>query len=110
MAFGQGVVFTGGYWSCPVVQCGATVTTALTAPTSLFVALIRTYTPMHSDFLVVRFVFVLTLLHSPAVGKVGKPRWGHPLVEFVIVGKICRFAKDSSSTRACSCIHTRIKG
>ena len=32
----------------------------------------------------------LTLLHSPAVSKVGKPRWGHPLVEFVIVGKICR--------------------
>ena len=49
MAFGQGVVVMGGYWSCPAVQCGATVTTALTAPTSLFVALIRTYTPMHSD-------------------------------------------------------------
>ena len=29
--------------------------------------------------------FSLTLPHSPAVGKVGKPRWGHPLVEFVIV-------------------------
>ena len=25
---------------------------------------------------------------SPAVSKVGKPRRGHPLVEFVIVGKI----------------------
>ena len=25
---------------------------------------------------------------SPAVGKVSKPRRGHPLVEFVIVGKI----------------------
>ena len=25
---------------------------------------------------------------SPAVSKVGKPRWGHPLVESVIVGKI----------------------
>ena len=23
---------------------------------------------------------------SPAVGKVGKPTWGYPLVEFVIVG------------------------
>ena len=32
----------------------------------------------------------LTLLHSRAVSKVGKPRWGHPLVEFVIVGEICR--------------------
>ena len=49
MAFGQGVVVTGGYGSCPAVQCGATVTTALTAQTSLFVALIRTYTLMHSN-------------------------------------------------------------
>ena len=30
MALGQGVVVTGGYWSCPAMQCGATVTTALT--------------------------------------------------------------------------------
>ena len=30
MAFGQGVVASGGYWSCPAMQCGATVTTALT--------------------------------------------------------------------------------
>ena len=44
---------------------------------------------------------------SPAVGKVGKPRWGHPLVEFVIVVQMGRFAQG---TRACSCIHTRIKG
>ena len=36
------------------------------------------------------FAFSLTLLHCPAVGKVGKPRWGHPLVEFVIVDKIRR--------------------
>ena len=54
-----------------------------------------------------RLVFLLTLLHSPAVGKVGKPRWGHPLVEFVIVVQMGRFAQD---TRACSCIHTGIKG
>ena len=47
---------------------------------------------------------------SLAVGKVGKPRWGHPLVEFVIVGKIRGLPKDNSSSRACSCIHTRIKG
>ena len=35
---------------------------------------------------------ILLLLHlaSLVVSKVGKPRWGHPLVEFVIVGKICR--------------------
>ena len=54
-----------------------------------------------------RPVFLLTLLHSPAVGKVGTPRWGHPLVEFVIVVQMGRFAQDS---RACSCIHTHIKG
>ena len=30
MAFGQGLVVTGGYRSCPAIQCGATVTTALT--------------------------------------------------------------------------------
>ena len=40
MAFGQGVVVMGGYRSCPAVQCGATVTTALTL---LFVALISAY-------------------------------------------------------------------
>ena len=31
MALGQGVIVTGGSRSCPAVQCGATVTTALTA-------------------------------------------------------------------------------
>ena len=55
--------------------------------TTLFVALIRTYTLMHSVVSRFCFAFSLTLLHSPAVGKVGKPRWGYPLVEFVIVGK-----------------------
>ena len=30
MAFGQGAVVTGGYRSCPAMQCRATVTTALT--------------------------------------------------------------------------------
>ena len=30
MAFGQGVLVTGGYRSCPAMQCRATVTTALT--------------------------------------------------------------------------------
>ena len=30
MAFGQGAVVTGGYRSYPAMQCGATVTTALT--------------------------------------------------------------------------------
>ena len=31
MAFGQGTDVTGGYLSCPAVQCGATVTSGLTA-------------------------------------------------------------------------------
>ena len=44
---------------------------------------------------------------SPAVGKVSKPRWGHPLVEFVIEVQTGSFAQD---THACSRIHTRIKG
>ena len=30
VAFSQGVVVTGGYRSCPAMQCGATVTIALT--------------------------------------------------------------------------------
>ena len=62
--------------------------------TTLYVALIRTYTPMHSVVSRLCFVFFLTLLHSPAVGKVGKPRLGHPVVEFVIVGKLRRKKKD----------------
>ena len=81
--------------------------------TTIFVALIGKYTLMHSVVSRLSFAFSLILLQSPAVRKVGKPRWGHPLVEFVIVGKIRR--KDWSrltgwKTRACSCIHTRIKG
>ena len=47
MAFRQGVVVTGGYRSCPAVQCGATVTTALTHQPPFFVALIITYTRVH---------------------------------------------------------------
>ena len=33
MAFGQGSAVTGGYPSCPAMQCGATVTAGLTAIT-----------------------------------------------------------------------------
>ena len=44
---------------------------------------------------------------SPAVGKVSKPRWGHPLVEFVIEVEMGRFAQRIG---ACSRIHTRIEG
>ena len=63
MAFGQGVVVTGGYQSCPAVQCGATVTTALTHQPPFFVALIRTYTRVHKRFasLVFRVTFPLAL-------------------------------------------------
>ena len=101
MAFGQGVVVTGGYRSCPAVRCGATVTTAPTAPTSLFVALIRTYTLVHKRFACLCFhlhasVSICTppCSLSPAVSKVGKPRWGHPLVDFVVVGQIDRTKGD----------------
>ena len=31
---------------------------------------------------------------SPALGKVGKPRWGDPLVESVIVGNIRQKERD----------------
>ena len=40
VAFGQGVVVTRGYRSCPAMQPGATVTTALTHQLPLFGALI----------------------------------------------------------------------
>ena len=53
------------------------------------------------------FACALTCSLSPAVGKVSKPRRSHPLVEFVIVVEIGRFARNA---RACSRIHTRIKG
>ena len=47
------------------------------------------------------------LLSLPAVGKVSKPRRGHPLVEFVIGVQMGRFAHDLGAyTR----MHTRIKG
>ena len=50
MAFAQGVVVTGGYLSCPAVQCGATMTTALAHQLPFFVALIRTYARVHNRF------------------------------------------------------------
>ena len=59
MAFGQGVVVTGVYWSCPEVQYGATVTTVLTHQPPLFVAMIRTYTRVHNGF--ASLVFRVTL-------------------------------------------------
>ena len=63
MSFGQGVVVTGGYRFCPAVQCGATVTAALTHEPPFFVALIRTYTRVHKRFasLVFRVTFPLAL-------------------------------------------------
>ena len=41
-----------------------------------------------ATFLACASFHVPTCSLSPAVGKVGKPRWGHPLVESAIVGKI----------------------
>ena len=52
---------------------------------------------MHSDVFCLRFVLPFTLLHSPAVGKVSKPRRGDPLMEFVIVGKIRGLPKKARS-------------
>ena len=43
---------------------------------------------------------VPTCSHSPAVGKVSKPRWGNPLVEFVIEVQMGRFAQDIVHARA----------
>ena len=85
---------SGCHGGLPVLPCGAmrgNRDNCSYSTTTLFVALIRTYTPMHSVVSRLSFAFSLTLLHVPAVDKVGKPRWGHPLVEFVtmvwIVGK-----------------------
>ena len=63
MAFGQGVPVTGGYRSCRAVQCGATVTTALTHQPPFSVALIRTWTGVHKRFasLVFHVTFPLAL-------------------------------------------------
>ena len=60
--------------------------------------------------------FACTLFHvstcslSPAVGKVGKPRWGHPRVEFVIVGKIGRTNRDWHRlfTNSCMLVHSHM--
>ena len=62
---------------------------------------------VHSDVFRLHPAHVPTCSLSPAVGKVSKPRSGHPLVEFVIEVQMGKFAQDS---RACSCIHTRTKG
>ena len=46
-------------------------------------------------------------LSLPAVGKVSKPRRGHPLVEFLIGAEMGRCAQKE---RAYSRMHTSIKG
>ena len=46
---------------------------------------IRTYTRVHKRLPCLCLAFSFPLLCSPAVGKVGKPRRDHYLVEFVIV-------------------------
>ena len=61
MAFSQGVVVTWGYRSCPAVQCGATVTTALTHQPPLSVTLIRTYTRVHKRFASLMFPVMFSL-------------------------------------------------
>ena len=51
---------------------------------------------------------VSTCSLSPAVGKVGKPRWGHPLVESVILGKISQQDRDWLwlFTNSCMLVHS----
>ena len=69
MAFGQGVVVTGGYGSCPAVQSGATVTTALThQPPLFFVALISTYTRVHKQLSSLVFCVTFPLALSLSSG------------------------------------------
>ena len=54
------------------------------------------------------FRFFSPLLCSPAVGKVSKPRRGHPLVDFVIVVLIVGKEKVKSGDweiHAYPCIH-----
>ena len=113
MAFGQGVVVTGGYRSCPEVQCEATVTTALTAqpPFSL-------HRLEHTHWCISDLLAFFSQLHASvsicappcslfrAVSKVGKPRRGYRLVEFVIlVWKWNWLEIGGCNHRACSCIH-----
>ena len=98
---------SGCHGGLPVLPCGAmrgNRDNCSYSITTLFLALIRTYTPMHSVLSRLCFAFSLTLLHSPAVGKVGRPRWVHPLVELVIVGKIGRKEKDWTRLLENSCM------
>ena len=88
---------SGCHGGLTVLPCGAirsNLDNCSYSTITLFVALIRTYTLMHSVVSRLCFAFSFTLLHSPAVGKVGKPRSGHALVEFLIVGNIRRRGKD----------------
>ena len=72
---------SGWHGGLTVLPCGAmrgNRDNCSSSTTSLFVALIRTYTLMHRVVFCLCFAFSLTLLHSPAVGKVGKPRGDIP--------------------------------
>ena len=91
----------------PVLPCGAmrgNRDNCSYSTTTLFVALIRTYTPTHRQFARLWFAFSFPLFCSLAVSKVSKPRWGHPLVEFVIVHKIGRKEKDWTRLLENSCM------
>ena len=64
-----------------------------------------------NDLLRLCFVSFPTCSLSPAVGKVGMPRRGHPLVEFVIESGMDCWKKEGLvrvgdlNFFACSCIH-----
>ena len=58
--------------------------------------MIRTYTREQKSLPRLCHVFFFPLLCSPEVGKVGKPRRGHPLVKFVIVVEVDKKKEDWS--------------
>ena len=87
MAFRQAVVLTGGYRSCPAVQGGPTVTTALTPQPPFFCSSDSSIHTSGYSLLFACVSFFLTSSRSSAVGKVSKSRRGHPLVLSEIVNK-----------------------
>ena len=70
VAFGQGVVVTGGYRSCPAMQRGATVTTALTHQLPFFGALISIALARTTEQRTQHCAHVMT--HNPPLIQVGQ--------------------------------------
>ena len=64
--------------------------------------MIRAYTRVHPPVTRV----LSPLLRSPAVGKVGKPRRGHSLVEFVILVWKVRLVTNRRLEPSCMLVHS----